>query len=147
MDVAEGASCGCCRPASRDLVIETTVLRVDGETCDRCGTTVETVRQAARDLQDVLFARNVRVRLIERAASPEQVDASNTVLINGRPVEEWLGARRVSTDCPSCGDLLGRSTCCGAIETDGALYESYTAEQIRDAAFAALGLADSGGCC
>jgi hypothetical protein len=34
-------------------VIETTVLRVDENTCDRCSDTVETVRQAARDLQDV----------------------------------------------------------------------------------------------
>jgi hypothetical protein len=147
MDVAEGASCGCCRPASRDLVIETTVLRVAGETCDRCSDTVETVRQAARDLQDALLERNVRVRLIEHAASPDRVDASNTVLINGRPVEEWLGATRVSTDCPSCSELLGRNTCCGAIEHEGSVHESYTVEQIRDAALTALGIAGEGGCC
>lgn len=138
---------GCCSPAPRSIVIETTVLRVGDETCDRCGTTVETVRSAARDLQDVLLALNVRVSLIEHASSTDAIDVSNTVLINGRPVEEWLGAKRVSTDCPSCGDLLGESTCCGAIEVEGTVFESYTAEQIRDAAFAALGAVDVGGCC
>ncbi len=138
---------GCCSPAPRSIVIETTVLRVGDKTCDRCGTTVETVRSAARDLQDVLLALNVRVSLIEHASSTDEIDASNTVLINGRPVEEWLGAKRVSTDCPSCGDLLGESTCCGAIEVEGTVFESYTAEQIRDAAFAALGTVDVGGCC
>ncbi len=138
---------GCCSPAPRSIVIETTVLRVGDETCDRCGTTIEIVRSAARDLQDVLFALNVRVSLVEHAASEDDIDASNAVLVNGRPVEEWLGAKRVSTDCPSCGDLLGESTCCGAIEVEGTVFESYTAEQIRDAAFAALGTVDAGGCC
>lgn len=137
---------GCCPTAPRSLVIETTVLRVDGETCDRCEETVEAVRAAARDLQAELLPANVRVTLIEHSADPDRVPESNTVLINGRSVEEWLGARRVATDCPSCSDLVGTSVCCGAVEVDGRVQESYTAEQIREAAYAALGIVDAG-CC
>lgn len=138
---------GCCSSAPRSLVIETTVLRVEGDTCERCGETVEAARSAVKDLQTVLLPLNVRVTLVEHAATTDEIDASNSVVINGRPIEEWLGGKRVGTDCPSCGDLLGESTCCGAMEIDGVVRESVSVDQIRDAAFAALGTDDVGGCC
>lgn len=139
---------GCCSSAPKSLVIESTVLRVDGETCDRCGDTVKSVRAAVKQLETVLAPMNVRVTLIEHAATAEDLADSNTVMINGRPIEQWIGAERVSTDCPSCGDLLGEADCCcGAVSVGGAIQESYSVEQVIDAAFAALDLGDTGGCC
>ena len=138
---------GCCSPAPKSLVIETTVLRVDGETCERCGGTVEAVRSAVAQLETVLTPLGVRVTLIEHAASADNLEDSNSVMINGRSLEEWIGAERVSTDCPSCGDLVGEAACCGAVSVDGAIQESFSVEQVRDAAFAALGFGGSGGCC
>lgn len=137
---------GCCS-APRSLVLETTVLRVEGETCDRCGSTVEAARQAARELEAVLKPMGVRVTLLEHAATAGEIEASNTVLVNGRTAEEWLGASRVATDCPSCGDLVGESVCCAAVEIDGEVHESLSAEQIREAGLIALGLVGGGGCC
>jgi hypothetical protein len=128
-------------------VIEMTVLRVDGETCERCGDTVEAVRAAVEQLKTVLTPLSVPVTLIEHAVSADNLAASNSVMVNGRPVEEWIGAERVSTDCPSCGDLLGEATCCGALSVEGNVQESFSVEQVRDAAFTALDFGGSGGCC
>lgn len=138
---------GCCSSQPRSIVIETTVLRVEGDTCDRCGSTVESARTAARELGTMLEPLNVRVTLVEHASAADDIDASNSVLINGRPIEELLGATRVTTDCPSCGDLLGESTCCGAVQIGDELHESFSAGQIREAAFAALGPVGGGDCC
>ena len=137
---------GCCSPP-RSVVIETTVLRVEGETCEQCGDTVEAVRIAVRQLETVLAPLDVRVTLIEHAATAENLEDSNSVMVNGRSLEDWIGAERVSTDCPSCGDLIGQTACCGAVSVAGMVQESFSVEQVRDAAFAALGLGDVGGCC
>ena len=139
------SGCGCSAP--RSLVIESTVLRVNGETCDRCGNTVEAVRTAVKELETVLTPLNIRVTLIEHAGAEDDVEGSNSVMINGRPIEEYIGAERVSTDCPSCGDLLGKATCCPANSVGGTIQESFTVEQVRDAAYAALGDAGAGSCC
>lgn len=137
---------GCCSQR-KSLVIETTVLRVEGETCERCGGTVEAVRSAAKELEAMLAPLDVRVTLIEHAASADNIEDSNTVMINGKSIEEWIGAERVSTDCPSCGDLVGESTCCGAVSVGGTVQESFSVEQVREAAIAALGLGEPKSCC
>jgi len=138
---------GCCPPTPKSLVIETTALRVDGETCERCGDTVEAVRSAVAQLETVLTPLGVRVTLIEHAVGADNLEGSNSVMINGRSLEEWIGAERVSADCPSCTDLVGEATCCGAVSVGGTIQESFSVEQVRDAAFAALGFGESGGCC
>ena len=138
---------GCCTPAPRSIVIESTVLRVDDETCDRCGETVEAVRTAAEELTAALAPLGVRVTLVEHATTAEEIESSNSVMINGRPIEDWLGADRVSTDCPSCGDLVGESVCCGAVRIGDTVQESFTVEQVKDAAISALGVVDAGGGC
>src|SRR5512139_3482262 len=111
---------------TRSLVIEATFLRVDGETCDRCSDTQTAVRQAVQALEPALAALGVPVTLVEHDASTEDLVDSNTVVINGRPLEEWLGAERVSTECPSCGDLIGESACCSALSVSDRVHESLT---------------------
>lgn len=142
---------GCCSPAPKDIVIETTVLRIDGETCTRCNATVDNVRLAAEELKSQLKPLGVGVSLVEHAATMESLEDSNSVIINGRPIEEWLGASRVSTECESCGDLCGvDEVCCGAIAIGDTVQESYTVEHVREAAMMALGSVLSGGggsCC
>ena len=137
---------GCCSGA-RSILIETTVLRVDGETCDRCNETLAAVRQAAGELEAELAAANVSVSLVEHATTSQALADSNAVLVNGRPIEEWIGGERLSTDCPSCGDLVGESVCCSAISVDGVVNEAMTAQHVRDAALSALGLSSGSGCC
>jgi hypothetical protein len=86
---------------SQSLIIDAIFLRADGETCDRCGETLSSVHEAAGALEKGLAALSIPVTLIEHDATAENLPDSNTVLINGRPLEKWLGAERVATDCPS----------------------------------------------
>lgn len=138
---------GCCSPR-KEVVIETTVLRVNGETCDRCGGTVENARVAAEELNAQLAPLGVDVRLVEHATIRENLPDSNSVVINGTPIEQWLQAQRVETECVSCGDLCDEeSVCCGAMTVDGEVHESYTVEHIREAVMRALGVVLSGGGC
>lgn len=141
---------GCCSSAPKTIVIETTVLRIDGETCERCNTTIDNARVAADALKTQLKPLGVEVSLVEHATTKENLPDSNSVIINGKPIEEWLGAERVSTECVSCGDLCGEeSVCCGAISLGDTVQESYSVEHIREAAMMALGALLSGGgsCC
>lgn len=141
---------GCCS-VPKSIVIETTVLRVEGETCDRCNGTVENARVAAEALKTQLKPLGVDVELVEHATTKENLPDSNSVVINGKPIEEWLDATRVSTECASCGDLCGEeSVCCGAVSIGDEVHESYSVEHIREAAMSALGAVLSGGggsCC
>jgi hypothetical protein len=136
---------GCCSGA-RSVVIEATVLRVKGQTFDRCSDTLTAVRTASAELEAELAPMNIPVTFVEHATTSERLPDSNTLLINGRALEEWIGAERVQTDCPSCGDLIGQSACCSAVSTNGVVSESVTVERVRDAALAALGLAGGWGC-
>ena len=142
---------GCRTPTPKEVVIETTVLRIEGETCNRCNATVENARVAAEELKVMLKPLGVEVTLIEHAATMENLPDSNSVVINGKPIEEWLGATRVSTECASCGDLSGEDgVCCGAVSIEDEIHESYSVEHIREAAMSALGAVLSGGgggCC
>lgn len=132
-------------PQARSLLIEATFLRVEGETCDRCGDTSASVRAAADALEKGLAPLNIPVTLIEHDATAENLPDSNTILINGRSLEDLLGAERVATDCPSCSDLVGESVCCSAVSMDGAIHESLTADHVMRAALIAIGMLEAPG--
>jgi hypothetical protein len=119
-------------------LIETTAIRVDGETGGRCTHTVEAARIAASELEADLAPLNVTVTLVEHDAVSDNRSDSNSVMINGRSVEEWIGAERVLTACAACSDLLGEPVFCGAISIEGSVDDSFSVEQIREAAFTAL---------
>jgi hypothetical protein len=138
---------GCCDTPARNLLIETTVIRVHGKTSGRCTDTVESTRIAARELEETLAPLNVTVTLIEHDAVSDDLSDSNSVTINGRSVEEWLGAERVLTECGPCSELTGENVRCGAISIEGSVAESYSVEDIREAAFTALNEGCGGGCC
>jgi hypothetical protein len=128
-------------------LIETIALRVDGQTAGRCTDTVESARIAVRQLRADLEPLGVTVTLSEHDAVADDLSDSNAVLINGRSVEEWIGAERVYTDCPSCGAMVGEPVSCGAISIEGSVEDSFSVEQIREAAFTALNEHGTGSCC
>lgn len=138
---------GCCSSPARTLLIETIAIRVEGQTSGRCTDTVESARIAVHQLQADLEPLGVTVTLIEHDAVSDDLSDSNSVMINGRSVEEWIGAERVLTVCGPCGDLLGKPVSCGAISIEGSVENSYSVEQIREAAFTALNEYGTGSCC
>jgi hypothetical protein len=81
-----------------------------------------------------LRSRRVRFRLKETLLKPDRLAESNSIVIDGRPLEAILPATRVtSTECRSCGKLLGQATDCRALTKDGRIHETIPEEVIQDA--------------
>lgn len=105
----------------------------DEKTCPRCGGTEQELEKAVKELK----AKGLEVVLEKKALSSKEFKAapleSNRILINGRPMEEWLKAGSGSSRCCSeCGDEE-----CRTVESDGRTYETIPAELIVQAALAA----------
>jgi hypothetical protein len=130
---------GCCSGrADVRVVIER--LEIDAKTCDRCASTTEAAESAAREVASLLAEHGITLGLVEKTLAASGVADFNRVLVNERPVEEWLSGAVSMTDCPSCGDLIGESTCCRSYEIDGGVSESLSVEQVARAILLAAGL-------
>jgi hypothetical protein len=115
-------------------LIEWKRLVKQGRTCDRCNDTGATLRQVIRELNTRCARGRVRFRLKTTRLPVSRLEESNVILVDGRPLERIVpGARRVETDCPSCGELTGTPTKCRALAVKGQTHESLPAELIRAA--------------
>lgn len=112
-----------------------------GETCDRCGTTEESVRDATSRLAKVLapFGMEVQLTTAELGAdtflaTPEE---SNRIWVAGKPLEELLDAKIGMSACGSCGDLCGEDAVCRTVSVGGVTYEAIPADLIVQAGLVA----------
>lgn len=105
-------------------------VTVGAETCERCGDTGASVRLAVQSLREALAPRGVEVRLEEKALPPFAVGESNRVFLNGRSLEDWLGAEVGMNHCQSCCELLGAKTDCRTLRLDGREHEALPEELI-----------------
>lgn len=122
------------------LDIEWRHLVADGNTCERCDATGAALRAALTNLRTEIQAAGVAVHLHEVPLGPGQLAESNLILLNGRALEDWLGAQSTQTHCASCCEMIGEKVCCRAVELDGRLYEAIPEMMIRKAAYAALNI-------
>ena len=110
----------------KSLKIEWQRLLVEEETCPRCGGTEAELGKAVNELE----ARGIKVEFIKRKLTKAEFDktpqASNRVIINGKPMEAWLNAGTGSSPCcDACGDAN-----CRTVELNGQVYETIPAELI-----------------
>lgn len=136
----------------RRLILSWQRLLVNGVTCPRCSETERELEKAYHLLRESLLPLGVEVVLEKRELPPsvfhENPLSSNLVLINGRPLEEWLGAQVGKSDCCSvCGPEE-----CRTLEMEGTVYEAIPYELIVRGALQALqelfaGCAQCGPCC
>lgn len=126
----------------RQLKIEWKHLEVDGKTCRRCGETGQILSGAIAELSKELQPAGVAVSFSETILSDRQVAESNTILLNGVPVEAILSEEvKVSENhCPSCSSLTGKETSCKTVERGGEVYEAIPDSLIRKAALKLFGL-------
>ena len=106
------------------LVMET------GQTCERCGTTGDTVVRACNRLKRALAELGIEVRLETEALDfttftndPLQ---SNRIWIGGRPLEDWLGATVGQNPC--CDVCAGSE--CRTLAIDSNTFEAIPEEFI-----------------
>ena len=121
---------GVVHPAStpiKRLVIEWRHLVVDGATCERCGATGSEVRTAVDALTEELGARGIKVVFKETPLGTDQLEESNKILLNGKPIEDLIAGDVTETPCISCSTLTGTSACCRAVEVDNQQYEEIPA--------------------
>lgn len=101
-----------------------------GETCDRCGATEESVEDAVRKLTDSLRPMGIEVILEKETLSPSVFSRdpleSNRIWVGGIPLEEWLAATSgQSSCCSTCGDAD-----CRTVTVEGETYEAIPTELI-----------------
>jgi hypothetical protein len=115
------------------LKIEWQRLVTDGQTCPRCGATGEEVEKACRSLEQSLSPLGIKVVLEKHELTSEAFQRdpsrSNRLLLNGLPLEEWLGLKvGQSPCCEVCGDKE-----CRTLESGGQVYETIPADLIIQA--------------
>lgn len=101
-------------PRYKRLEIEWKHFAVGDATCERCGMTGDSLREAVEELRRECAPARIKINLSETIHNKTRIDESNEIRMNGMLLEDILSAAVVSTDCPSCGTLAGESTCCRA---------------------------------
>lgn len=131
-----------------ELLIKWLHLSVDGETCPRCSRTGKELARAVETLSKILAPLDIEVTFEEVELVPDEFVLnplkSNEIWLNGRLLEDWLGARTTKTPCCDvCGDEE-----CRALEIDGQLQEVVTSDLIVKAGLiAASELLNASDCC
>ncbi|MBC7354039.1 MAG: DUF2703 domain-containing protein [Thermogutta sp.] len=106
------------------------VVDDQGNTCSRCGATEQAVDEAVRLLNQTLKTLGICVVAEKKTLTPAEFSRdplqSNRVFIQGRPLEDWLGATVGKSPCCSvCGDAE-----CRTLTVEGTTYESIPSELI-----------------
>jgi len=119
------------------LAIKWQRLVEDSDTCDRCSNTEKELEKAVAKLKEALAPLNQEVELEKKKLSRQEFEdnptQSNLILINGRPLEDWLdGEVGHSECCDVCGDEE-----CRTITIDDKEYEVVPSELIIKAGLAA----------
>lgn len=120
----------------------------DNETCDRCSSTEDELEDAVEKLEESLSALGVGVDLekeeLTKGEFKENPLESNLILINDKPLEDWLdGDVGESECCDVCGDED-----CRTVTINGKEYEAVPSNLIVKAGLtAASNTLDTGSSC
>jgi len=129
----------------RTLTIEWRHLDLDDDTCIRCSKTGMVLSKAIAELRQELKPRGVEIVFQETKLPVEDLQQSNMILLNGRPLEDVLSdAESDENYCSSCSCLTGKEAQCRTIRYNHQVYEDIPAELIRTAVNTILSLNDGG---
>ncbi|MBN2602917.1 MAG: DUF2703 domain-containing protein, partial [Candidatus Thermoplasmatota archaeon] len=108
----------------KTLSIEWRHLDLDKGTCLRCSKTGKTLQQVISELNKKLKGKNVRILFNETKLSEKQIQQSNMILIDGKPIETILSEAEVGENyCLSCSCLTGNETYCRTVTYKGETFE------------------------
>lgn len=132
---------------TKTLTIRWQRLVDSGQTCPRCGSTEAEVNRAIGVLRQSLAPLGVAVVLEKGELSVEQFAQdtlqSNTIRINDRLLEDWLG---VQTGQSECCDVCGPNDC-RTMNVGGEVFEVIPADLVvRAGLLAAAQMLSSGAC-
>ncbi len=115
-------------------------LLIEDRTCPRCNDTENELDKAVAILEEKLAPLGWKIVVEKKPLTREQFDkaplSSNLILLNDRPIEEYLAAH---TGQSPCCDVCGPAQC-RTIEVDELSYETVPADLIVRAALTAAGI-------
>ena len=120
----DGDGCECRTPVERTLAIEwQRLVTNEGGTCPRCAGTEAELAKAGDTLAAMLAPAGITVELtartLDHASFSRAPSESNRIWLQGRPLEDWLGASVGATQCcDECGDQE-----CRTVAVDGTTHE------------------------
>lgn len=127
----------------KKVMIEWRHLDVEGDTCERCYETGETLKAEVTRLNQALKSYDVRVEWFETNLDAADIEQSNMILIGGRPIETIIDLKVEENFCSSCTDLVGRTSYCRSIVYNGKAYDDVPSFAIRDAVYKVLDIKES----
>lgn len=112
-------------------------------TCERCSLTGSAIRDVLADLGPYFAEKDVSPEFRETVLPDEEIGVSNQIVIDGRPLEDYLAeAEVVRTPCCSCACITGQDEAyCRAIEHGGRRYEAITPDLLKEVI---IGVVESG---
>ena len=126
----------------KTVEIEWRRLVEEGETCERCNETGETLSGLIGAMNRECEPLGCRFSLTRTGIEAGSLAQSNSLLIDGIPFEQLLpGASVATSHCESCCELIGEQVECRTIEFGGFSYEAIPEHLLRDA------LCRVAGCC
>jgi len=118
----------------KQVTVEWKHLDQEGKTCERCAATGEGIAELVHQLQAECAPKGIEIIFTETRLTAAEIEQSNLILINGTTLETLLPhAIAAENPCCSCGDLIGRETCCRTIIWQGKTHEAIPPELIRQA--------------
>lgn len=129
---------------NRQLLIRWYHLDVDGETCERCSLTKNTIEDAVSHLKSQLNFAGWDIAVEDVKLSEDQIEKSNLCEINGIPMEEIIDLRVNMNPCPSCSGLTGKTEYCRSVRYKGKTYNEIPASAIVEAILSASQLKSNG---
>ncbi len=127
----------------KNLTIEWKHYDKQGKTCIRCTDTGKSLRQLFTEIGDLPELKDVKISFIETKLSENQMSESNSLLLNGVPIEDLIGATISHNACDSCSDLADSDCYCRAVTVENITYESIPVELIKKAVLKVLNAPDS----
>jgi len=108
---------------------------VDRSTCSRCRTTDKNVERTVRGLRKALEEAGVAVDFKTTKLPVSKLAQSNSILINGKDVEELVNGKRkaLSSACRGCSEIMESPCECRAYTYRGKKHSYIPQAMIREA--------------
>jgi len=106
--------------------------------CGRCSDTGTNLWNVIVELSQGNLLDEVELEVQNTLLPMDRIAESNTLLINGIPIEHIIGADITSTDCQECSDFTGEPIVCQAAEAERDIFEAIPQEVLRAAILKAL---------
>jgi len=97
------------------LNIEWLHLEVEGDTCDRCNLTYKNIIKGIEYIKDKYSDKSIKIILKDTKLNEKDIELSNWIKINGKPINKIIQIEEVHNYCKSCSDLVGRDSTCKAV--------------------------------